>query len=102
MNELTCGENWTTMIANAAVHTERSTMSDKKLRVFISNPESGEPWAIVGDYDAAGDKAKVMQRIMGEFVHSEMQGLMCDGDSAAIEIKLKAMTDEEVEALPDI
>lgn len=80
------------------------TMSDnKKTRYFIRNPESGEAWAYCGE---PGDRINDAHFIMalGQFLFNEIVNDFggADGDLLTVEIKRRDMTDEEIQALPDM
>lgn len=73
-------------------------MSEKKPRLFISNPDSGEPACYIGD----GDDLQAMTTPLGHFTQAEVQSMLESGDkSITIEITRQDMTDEEVANLPD-
>lgn len=71
-------------------------MSEKKPRLFLSWPESGEPGALVAENMAD------LEHAYG--VIDELQALMTGDyeDGEKIEIVRTLMTDEEVAALPGL
>lgn len=70
------------------------------LRVFIQNPESGEPWAYCGDVDKDWQK---LATALGHFTQAEVENAAGNGErEISINIKLVRMTDAEVAAMPDI
>lgn len=85
-------------------------MSDeKKPRLFIRNPDAGEPWAYHGTIpgpDAKDIDRRAFAARLGECVANEV--LEADGDSQmrgehylTVEFRHAMLTDAEVDALPE-
>lgn len=76
-------------------------MSDeKKPRLFIRNPQSGEPWAYCGD---ASD-LPALKAAFGEYAAAESEELRLgrDTERVTLEIRRSDMTDAEVNDLPEM
>jgi hypothetical protein len=82
-------------------------MSDvKRTRLFICNPDSGEPWAYCGDLPAPTAPAEEwskLGRCFGDFVANEVGADFGgqEGDRFTVEVKRVEMTDAEVAAMPE-
>jgi hypothetical protein len=75
------------------------TMTNTKKRIFARNPNSGEPAYYCGEAKDSHD----LRSAIADIVLGELDNILCGGsDQETIEFEVKEMTDEEVDALPDI
>lgn len=72
----------------------------KTPRIFLRNPESGEPWAYSADLPFTDDD----RRSIADFVATEIEAMFGGfGDThLTIEAKMVMMTETEVNALPEM
>ena len=77
----------------------------KKPRLFIRNPDSGESWAFCGTLTGGKEDTLDLQRAFGCFLEGEVNndfGGAHPGNLFTVEVKRELMTDAEVEALPEM
>lgn len=71
-----------------------------KSHYFIRNPDSSEPWAYCGDFE----DLPALIKAIGNFIIAEIENDFggSDTDRFTVEVKRMAMTDAEVEAIPEM
>jgi len=79
----------------------------KRPRLFLRNPESGEPWQCCGAIPAPGAPVSEWQHlsnVLGGFLTGEIGNDFGgqEGDHFTVEVKRVEMTDAEVAALPEM
>lgn len=79
-------------------------MSDeKKMRLFIRNADSGEPWAYCGTLPISpATRTAIGGIVAAEIEAADGDGLMRGDNCLTLEVKRVEMTDAEVAALPEM
>ncbi len=75
----------------------------KTPRVFIRNDEEPGPWLYCGVMPPNGESRAGLMKAIGQMVLNEIDCDMggTDSDVFRMEVKVKEMTDAEVEAMPE-
>lgn len=68
-------------------------------RIFIQNPDSGEPRCLCG---TVGDGREELAKAIGYLTLAEIEGLLRGEKQLRLVVDLIEMSDEEVAALPEL